>query len=200
MRRILVFGLIVSMGLTPVLTAAAPVSDIKARVDLMGTGAPVELKLAGGGKLRGTIGAIEADRFEVVSQRRGAPSREVACTEVLELKLARSTYRSGGTPDVEQARRVVAGLGVGRHVAAKITSGQVFRGNLHTLAGDHFVLQLDGSARLMPITYSSVQNLGPNMSNAVKFSMVGAAAAASAALLVKLAAGDPYRTGRGKDR
>jgi hypothetical protein len=173
---------------------------VKARVDLMGTGAPIELKLAGGGKLRGTIGTIDGAHFQVVSVRRGAPPRHVVYTDVLELRLARSTYRAGGTPDETQARRVVAGLGVGRHVAAKITSGHVFRGNLHSLAGDHFVLQLDRDAQLMPIAYSNLQSLGPNMSNPVKFSMVGAAVAASTVILVKLAGGDPYRTGRGKDR
>ena len=206
------FALMCSVGQTPITVAAGPVvasagrarqqlaqaqgqpstMGVKPRVQLMGVGAAVEMTLASGSKLRGSIGAIEADRFEVISPRQGAPSRRVAYDEVSELKLAKSTYRSSGAPNVEQVRRVVVGLGVGRHVAVKVTSGETFRGDLDGMTADHFVLLLDREARPMPIAYNDVQNLGPNLSNTTKTVMVAAAVAASVALLVHLASGNPY--------
>ena len=46
-------------------------------------------------------------------------------------------------PNTAEARRVATDLGVGRHVAVKLTSGKTVQGHLQAINDDHFVLLLD---------------------------------------------------------
>ncbi len=68
------------------------------------------------------------------------------------------------SPKAAEARRIATDLGVGRHVAVKLTSGKTVRGHLHAINDDHFVLLLDQVARPMEIAYGEVEELGPNLS------------------------------------
>jgi len=72
------------------------------------------------------------------------------------------------SPNAAQARRVATNLGVGRHVAVKLTSGRTLRGHLQAINDDHFVLLLDREARPIEIAYGEVQQLGPNLSRTAK--------------------------------
>ena len=85
------------------------------------------------------------------------------------------------SPNATAARRVVTDLGVGQHVAVKLTSGKTVRGHVQTISADHVVLRLDREAGLMDIAYGEVQRLGPNPSQGVKLGIgVGVVAAAVA--------------------
>ena len=64
-------------------------------------------------------------------------------------------------PKAAEARRIATDLGVGRHVAVKLTSGKTVRGDLQTINNDHFVLLLDLVATPMEIAYGEVEELGP---------------------------------------
>ena len=150
----------------------------KRQVELFGVGAAVEVKLASGEKFKGSVGAIDADSFDLIARREGLP-RPITYDEVTELKLAKSTYRASGPPNAAEARRLAAGLGVGRHVAVKVTSGKTFRGHLQAINEAHFVLLLDREARPMEIAYGDVQELGPNLSRGAKIAIwVGVGVAA----------------------
>ena len=74
----------------------------------------------------------------------------------------------GESPNAAQARRVATDLGVGRHVAVKLTSGITLRGHLQAINDDHFVLLLDREPRPIEIAYGEVQQLGPNLSKTAK--------------------------------
>lgn len=143
----------------------------KQQVELFGAGAAVKLKLAGGKKLRGSIGAIEEQGFDLISHR-GASTRRITYDQVSELKLAKLTYRASGVPNAEQARRVAAGLGVGKHVAIKVASGKKFRGHIQAINDDHFVVLLDREARSIEIAYADVRKLGPNLSSGAKIAII----------------------------
>jgi hypothetical protein len=108
-----------------------------------------------------------------------ASPRTISYDQVTELKLAQSTYKASGAPDAAQAKRVVVGLGIERHVAVKLMSGDTFRGHLHAIEQDHFVLLLDKVAQPMTIAYGDVQSLGPNLSKGAKIALGIAAAGAA---------------------
>lgn len=159
------------------LRAATPPNPAiaKQQVELFGVGAEVEVKLASGEKLKGSIGAIDADSFDLNAGREGLP-RSITYDEVTELKV-KSTYRASGPPNAAEARGVAAGLGVGRHVAVKVISGKTFRGHLQAINEAHFVLRLDRGATPIEIAYGDVQQLGPNLSKGAKIA-IGLAAVA----------------------
>jgi small nuclear ribonucleoprotein (snRNP)-like protein len=136
------------------------------QVALYGVGAGVKVKLASGEKLKGSIGAIDAGSFDLIVDREGL-TRPITYDEVTELKV-NSTYRASGPPNAAEARAVAAGLGVGRHVAVKVTSGKTFRGHLQAFNEAHFVLRLDREAGPIEIAYGEVQQLGPNLSTRAK--------------------------------
>lgn len=160
------------------LRAATPPNPAVARqqVELFGVGAEVKVTLASGKTLKGSIGAIDADSFELIARREGR-RRPITFDEVTELKPARSTYRASRPPNAAEARGVAAGLGVGRHVAVRVTSGRTFRGHLQAINETHLVLRLDREARPIEIAYSDVLRLGPNLSTGAKIA-IGLAAAA----------------------
>ena len=99
----------------------------------------------------------------------------------------RKTYRSSGSPTPDEAHRVVNRLGVGEHVAVRLTSGETVRGHIRAIADDHFVLLLDRTAAPLDIAYSDVRQLGPNPSTTAKtiFVIVGVVAAAGVAILAR---------------
>ena len=170
------------------LGAATPPNPTLTRqqVELFGVGAAVKLKLASGEKVRGSVGAIEEHGFDLLSDRGGSP-RRVSYDQVAELKLAKSTYKTRGAPNPEEARRVAAGLGVGKHVAVKVTSGETFRGDLQAINEDHLVLLPDREARTMEIAYGDVQALGPNLSKGAKIAIVVVVVVAAAVIILAVA-------------
>ena len=79
-----------------------------------------------------------------------------------------ATYEASGPPNVTEVRRVAAGLGAGRHVAVKVTSGQTFRGHIQAVHEEHLVLLRDRATIPIDIAYDEVQALGPNLSTGAK--------------------------------
>ena len=92
-----------------------------------------------------------------------------------------TTDRASGTPRAIETKRVVTDLGVGRHVGVKL-SGHTFRGHIHAIDADHFVLLLDKDGRTLKVTYAEVESLGPNLSKGAKIALGIAGAAAAIGL------------------
>ncbi len=87
----------------------------------------------------------------------------------LALRAARQLAQTQAeSPKAAEARRIATDLGVGRHVAVKLTSGKTVRGHLQTINNEHFVLLLDQVATPMEIAYGEVEELGPNLSTGQK--------------------------------
>jgi hypothetical protein len=85
----------------------------------------------------------------------------VATLQAATSQPAQSTYRSSGSPNPDEARRVVMNLGVGRYVDVQLRSGLTVRGYIRVSADDHFALLLDGMAVLADIAYDDVRQLRP---------------------------------------
>ncbi len=90
-----------------------------------------------------------------------APCGDLVATLQAATPPAQSTYRSSGSQNRDDARRVVMNLGVGRFVAVRLSSGQTVRGYIRDIAGDHFALLLDGMAAPTDIAYDDVRQLRP---------------------------------------
>ena len=90
-------------------------------------------------------------------------------------------------PNAAEARRVATDLGVGRHVAVKLTSGKTIRGHLQAINDDHFVLLLDRELRPIEIAYGEVQQLGPNLSRTATVVLWTAVAVAAGMVILAVA-------------
>jgi ribosome maturation factor RimP len=154
------------------LPAASPNPTlIKQQVDQFGLGAKVKIQLADGKKLKGSISAIEDEAFLLTSKQQGSP-RRVAYDEVAQLKLAKLTYKAAGQPDPAAARRVVLGLGVGKHIMVKTAGGKEYHGLIVAIEEGGFAVMPDKQATPVQIAYGDVLQLGPNLSTRAKIAIV----------------------------
>ena len=181
MQRVIVIALILSFSHMPVALAADSLRESATRaarqlgraqgqpqqqVELLGVGAAVNVRLANGQRLDGTITSIDAASFDLALHR--GEVRRITYGEVAELRFVSATYKASGPPNVTDVRRVAAGLGAGRHVAVKETSGQTFRGHIQAVHEEHLVLLRDRATIPIDIAYDEVQTLGPNLSTGAK--------------------------------
>ncbi len=97
----------------------------------------------------------------LASKLDASPTR-VAYDQVAELKLAKVTYKTSGQPDAAEARRVVAGLGVGRHIVVKTAAGAEYHGKVQAVEADHFTILPDHQKAPVQIAYSDTLLLSPN--------------------------------------
>jgi hypothetical protein len=146
-------------------TVASPAA-VKQQIDQLGVGAKVKIRLANGKKLNGTILAIEDGTFSVASA--GSSRTSVAYDQVAQLKLARNTYKSKGTVDRNEVRRVLVALGVGRHIMVKTTAGEEYHGNILTIGNDSFKILPDHQSSSVEIPNDETLQLGPNLSTGSK--------------------------------
>lgn len=141
-------------------------ATIKQQVDQLGVGAKVRIRLTDGKKLNGTILAVEDNTFQV--EAKGASATSLAYEQVAQLKTARNTYRNNGSVEVVEVRRVVIGLGVGRHIMVKMVGGQEYHGTILTIGSDTFKVLPDRQSSPVEIPYRETLQLGPNLSTGKK--------------------------------
>ncbi len=181
MQRLIVLALILLLSHMPVAFAADSLLESamgaaqqlgrseaqpQRQVELLGVGAVVKVRLSNGQKLDGSLMSIDADSFDLALHR--GDVRRVTYGEVAELKFVSATYKASGPPNVAEVRRVAAGLGAGRHVAVKVTSGQTLRGHIQAVHEEHLVLLRDRTTTPIDVAYDEVQALGPNLSRTAK--------------------------------
>ena len=181
MQRLIVVALILLLSHMPVAFAADSLRESATRaarqlgraqgqpqrqVELLGVGAAVKVRLANGRRLDGSITSIDAGSFDLALRR--GEVRRITYGEVAELRFVSATYKASGPPNATAVRRVAAGLGAGRHVAVKVTSGQTFRGHIQAVHEEHLVLLRDRATIPIDIAYDEVQALGPNLSTNAK--------------------------------
>jgi ribosome maturation factor RimP len=164
-RRSISAGLVCCLyhiSLIQALTAAPAFNpaSIKQQVEDFGVGAKVGMKLAGGERLRGSIEAVDEQGF-VVSVRNG-PSHRIAYDQVAQVKLNQRAYRAKDETDPAAARRVVVGLGVGRHAVVKF-SGRELHGNIQSIDETHFTLMPDHETAPVEIPFDQVRYVEKNI-------------------------------------
>jgi len=184
-KKALVVALVTSLLLLPLgdvaasLNAATPPNPAlaKQQVDQFGVGAKVKIQLADGKKLKGSISAIEDESFLLASKADGSPQR-VAYDQVAQLKLAKLTYKAAGQPDPAEARRVVLGLGVGKHIMVKTAAGKEHHGLIVAIEDGGFAVMPDKQTTPVQIAYNDMLQVGPNLSKGSKIAIIVVAAVA----------------------
>jgi hypothetical protein len=143
-------------------TVAPDPAAIKGQIDQFGIGAKLELVLAHGQKLRGSVDAIGDDSFLFISQRR-QPAQRISYDQVSEMRLTKHRYRASGQPDSMEARRVVLALGVGKHVVVN-TAGREVHGLIQAIEPGYFTVLPDQQNAPVQFAYSDVQHVEKNLS------------------------------------
>lgn len=155
----------------------------KQQIDQLGVGAKVKVRLASGEKLSGSIEAIEQTTFLLASARDSSPW-QVAYDQIAQVNLAKLTYRASRQSDPTEAKRVVAGLGVGRHIMVKTAAGQELHGNIQAIESDRFIMLPDHQNAAVQIAYSDITQLGPNLSRGAKIAIIAAAVGLAVVIII----------------
>jgi ribosome maturation factor RimP len=166
LRKVTAVSLVILLFHFSWLQAATPPNPLPLReqVSLFGVGAKINLRLADGEKLRGSIEVISDEDFSLTSGK-GERQRQIAYNQVADLQLAKRVYRAHDRPpDPIQAKRVVAALGVGKHIVVKTSGGQEFHGHIQLIEPDHFTMLPDRAAAPVRIAYGEVRYVEKNIS------------------------------------
>jgi hypothetical protein len=178
-----VIVLVFCIGILPVSDVAALGGEaphgpdrVKQQVNQFGAGANLKVQLADGKKLKGSVVSLGEDGFELRAKSGDSP-RHIAYNNVNEVKLATLVYRAKAAPDAVEARRVVLGLGVGKHIMVKTAAGKEYHGLIVAIEEGGFAVMPDKQATAVQIAYNDVLQLGPNLSKGAVIAIVVAAAA-----------------------
>ncbi len=134
---------------------------LKQKAELFGIGADVRVRLSDGQKIRGQISSIEDAGFTLAPLARST-TRLIRFDDTSELTLIAQKYRASGTTDASEARRAIAGLGIGRHIVVQ-TGDTKIHGHIRTIEMDHFVIAPDDEANLIALQYQDVRQVGKNL-------------------------------------
>ena len=161
-----------SLGDIPTLAAETSTNPELVRQEIIqyGVGANLKLRLTDGKKLKGSLVFLGEDGFELRAKPQ-EPPRHIAYSQVTEVKPAKLVYRAKGQPDAVEARRTVLGLGVGRHIQVKTTTGNTYHGNIQTIATDTFTMLPDRQTSPVEIPFSQVQYVEQNLNKFAKIAI-----------------------------
>jgi hypothetical protein len=132
------------------LEAASNDASISGQVAEYGVGAKLNLKLAGGKKLGGSVESIDEDGFRISKPNR--PATYVRYDEVAQVRFAERAYHAKRAADPLEARRLVLSLGAGQHVVVKF-SGRELHGHIQTIDDDTFTLLPDHQTTSVQIAF-----------------------------------------------
>ena len=161
-----------SLGDIPTLAAETSTHPELIRQEIIqyGVGANLKLQLADGKKVKGSLVSLGEEGFELRGEPKEA-SRHIAYSQVTEVKPAKLFYRAQGQPDAVEARRTVLGLGVGRHIQVKTTTGKEYHGNIQTIDTDTFTMLPDRQTSSVEIPFLQVQYVEQNLSKFAKIAI-----------------------------
>jgi len=134
-------------------------TTVKHTVKLSGVGTKVEVGFKGGEQVHGAIQSIGEQDF-VVAPSDSAVVRHIAYDQVQRLNLTQRSYKASGQADPGEARRVVAGFGVGKAIRVTLADGRKLKGKIQTMDTDHFSLLPNSQAAPIQVAYTDVQQVG----------------------------------------
>lgn len=197
-RKSLIVALVGCVALLPASDSAlfaeaagASPGHLKEKVDLLGEGAPVRIKLASGQKFKGVIQSANETRV-IVDPTDKKPSQSLTYDEIAELQPAENSYKAIGAIDPIEARRAVVGLGIGEHVLVQVGE-QKLRGHIRAIGMENFTLQPDGQPQTADVAYRDVRKVHKNLSAGATFAIVVGIVAAAALIAVWLTDSDSVR-------
>ncbi len=162
-----------------VIRESAGCAQLKQKIELCGVGTSVKVKLTDGKTAKGLISSVDETGFAVTPEN-GRASFQAKYDQVSELSFMVKGYKTSGTPDPPEARRVVAALGVSSHVMVR-TAEMKIHGRIEAVESDHFIILPDDQSRPVQISYHDVQQIGKNLGF---FSMIGIIVVAIVVIIV----------------
>jgi len=156
---------------------------LKRRLEQFGVGTDLNIRLAGGHGLRGTVESIGSESF-VVAPKGNGPQREIDFRDLSGLSYPKRGYKSEGAQDPDAAKRMVVQLGVGEHIMVQVGPTRKLRGHIREIRNDGFLLQPDGEAATVPVAYNSILKVNKNLSFGATIAILAAIAAAVVLILV----------------
>jgi small nuclear ribonucleoprotein (snRNP)-like protein len=161
-------------------------TTVKHTVKLVGVGTKLEVSLKGGDQLLGTIQSMGEQDF-VVAPSGATPARHIGYAQVQRLRLSKLSYHGSGQPDAAEARRAVAGWGVGKAIRVTLADGRKLNGKIQTIDMEHFSLLANSQAAPVQLAFTDVQQVGTGgMSPGVQWAILGGAVAAVVIVLAVL--------------
>jgi hypothetical protein len=134
---------------------------LREKAELLGIGANVKVKLFNGEKVAGRISSIDDAGFTLIPEG-GTTSRQISYNETSELGYVSKAYHASATRDAAEARRVIANLGIAKHIMVRM--GQLkIHGQIRDIESDQFVILPDDKADPVAIAYQDVQQVGKNL-------------------------------------
>jgi hypothetical protein len=141
--------------------ASTDAASISGQVAEYGVGAKLNLKLADGKKLGGSVESIDEQGFRI--SKPNWPTTYLRYDEVAQVKFGERAYHARKAADPVEARRLALSLGVGRHAVVKF-SGRELHGRIQTIGADTFTLLPDHETTPVQIAYRDVDYLEKNLS------------------------------------
>lgn len=152
---------------------ARDVVDMERRVNELGPGADIKLKLTDGSKRRGQVESIGTEGFDL-KQSHERSAQRIDYGQIVSLDLAKRVYRSGAGRDPVAAHRVAVALGDGHHVPTRVRDGKTYRGHIENIDPQHLTLHLDHTGQSVAIPYAEIDHLEQNLSALAKIGIVAA--------------------------
>lgn len=162
-------------------------TTVKHTVELLGVGAKVEVGFKGGEQLQGAIQSTGEQEF-VIAPSGSSPVLHIAYDQVQRLSLTKRSYKASGQPDPGEARRVVAGWGVGKAIRVTLADGRKLKGKIQTMDMDHFSLLPNSQAEPVQVAYTDMQQVGTGgMTTGTQWAILGGIVAGVVVVLAVLA-------------
>jgi hypothetical protein len=130
---------------------------LKQKVELLGVGANVKVQPKNGPQLRGSISAIEDNGFRLGSKGTASPEF-VSYDQVSFLEYIHGSYKAAGQPDPVEARRVIAGHGIGQRLTLTLSGSPALTGRTQVVDQEHFTFLPDHQSQPVQISYTDLQH------------------------------------------
>jgi ribosome maturation factor RimP len=131
-------------------------AKVKERVEGLGVGAEVTVKLNDGREQRGRIDNIAEENFQLTQNNQTFPLRYV---DVADLHLVNPKYKAKGQVDPIRVRQVVINLGVGQQAKLKLISGVKIIGDIRAIDKEAFAIFDSGTNKRTSVPFSEVSEL-----------------------------------------
>jgi hypothetical protein len=148
----LLFGSDQQQSVKEVIQAA----KVKEKVEGLGVGAEVTVKLNDGRKQRGRIDNTAEENFQLIPNNQTFPLRYV---DVSDLHLVNPKYKAKGQVDPIRVRQVVFNLGVGQHAKLKLISGLKIIGDIRSIDKEAFDIFASSTNKKASVPFSEVSEI-----------------------------------------
>jgi hypothetical protein len=131
-------------------------AKIKERVEGLGVGAIVTVRLNDGREQRGLIDDVAEESFQLAQNSQTFPLHYV---DVTDLHLVNPKYKAKGQVDPIRVRQVVFNLGVGQQAKLKLISGEKIIGDIRSIDKEAFTIYDSRTDKRASVSFNEVSEI-----------------------------------------